>query len=162
MFLQDLYERMEKDLDTISFSGEFKVDKSGQKETIVTSSDFNETVSESGSNTNKQTSDKGSKKKKGKSNNTHTNNNNNLDNQEPIGSKSKKNHRKGKAASSSDSKSSAKKDDDTPNIFSEEKLCEKINELVPDFEDQGDFFSFPFLLSYLPFLFTFFVIFYYF
>ncbi|KAL4558280.1 hypothetical protein LXL04_036478 [Taraxacum kok-saghyz] len=136
-FIKDLYERMEKDLDTISFSDEFKVVKSGQQETNVTSSDFNDTVSESGSNTNKQTSDKGSKKKKGKSNNTNTNNNNNSDNQEPVSSKSKKNHRKGKAASSSDSKSSAKKDDDTPNIFSEEKLCEKINELVPDFEDQG-------------------------
>lgn len=134
-FIKDLYERMEKDLDTISLSGltdDFHVAKSGQ-ETNGSPSDFNDTISESGSH--KQTSEKGSKKKKGKSNT-----NNNSENQEPVPAKSKKNHRKGKAASSShgsDPKSNAKKDEDTLSIFSEEQLCQKITELVPDFEDQG-------------------------
>lgn len=134
-FIKDLYERMEKDLDTISLTD---VAKSGQ-ETNGTPSEVNDTISESGSY--KQPSDKGSKKKKGKSNtNTKTADYNQDNDQEPIPPKSKKNHRKGKAASSShgsDQKSSAKKDEDTLGIFSEEELCQKINGLVPDFEDQG-------------------------
>lgn len=139
-FVKDLYERMEKDLDTISLPNDLhvaKVVKSGQ-ETSVTQSDLSETNSESGSI--KQTSDKGSKKKKGKSNTNIKTADNNSDNQEPVPAKSKKNHRKGKAASSShvsDPKSNSKKDEDTLGIFSEEELCQKITELVPDFEDQG-------------------------
>ncbi|KAI3749982.1 hypothetical protein L2E82_20606 [Cichorium intybus] len=139
-FVKDLYERMEKDLDTISLPNDLhvaKVVKSGQ-ETSVIQSDLSETNSESGSV--KQTSDKGSKKKKGKTNTNTKTADNNSDNQEPVPSKSKKNHRKGKAASSShvsDPKSNAKKDEDTLGIFSEEELCQKITELVPDFEDQG-------------------------
>ncbi|KAI3507805.1 hypothetical protein L1887_22800 [Cichorium endivia] len=142
-FIKDLYERMEKDLDTISLPGltndlhVAKVVKSGQ-ETSVIQSDLSETNSESGSI--KQTSDKGSKKKKGKSNTNTKTADNNSDNQEPVPAKSKKNHRKGKAASSShvsSPKSNAKKDEDTLGIFSEEELCQKITELVPDFEDQG-------------------------
>lgn len=154
-FVKDLYERMEKDLDTISFSGPSstgladdwhvtKVAKSGQ-ETSGTPADFNDTSSESGSN--KQAADRGSKKKKGKPNtNTKTGAvDNSSDNQESVPSKSKKNQRKGKVTSSSlgsDSKSNAKKDvdkikEESLGIFSEDELCRRITELVPDFEEQG-------------------------
>ncbi|XP_024981037.1 E3 UFM1-protein ligase 1 homolog isoform X2 [Cynara cardunculus var. scolymus] len=154
-FVKDLYERMEKDLDTINFSGPSstgladdwhvtKVAKSGQ-ETSGAPADFNDTSSESGSN--KQAADRGSKRKKGKPNiNSKAGAvDNSSDNQEPVPAKSKKNQRKGKVASSSlgpDSKSNAKKDvdkikEESLGIFSEEELCQKITELVPDFEEQG-------------------------
>ncbi|KAJ9565423.1 hypothetical protein OSB04_001389 [Centaurea solstitialis] len=150
-FVKDLYERMEKDLDTINFSTGLaddlhvtKVAKSGQ-ETSGTPADLNDTSSESGSN--KQAADRGSKKKKGKSN-TNTKISavdDSSDNQEPVPAKSKKNQRKGKVTSSShgsDSKSNAKKDvdkmkEESLGIFSEEELCHRITELVPDFEEQG-------------------------
>lgn len=154
-FVKDLYERMEKDLDTISFSGPSstglaadwhvtKVAKSGQ-ETSGTPADFNDTSSESSSN--KQAADRGSKKKKGKPNtNTKTGAvDDSSDNQESVPAKSKKNQRKGKVTSSSlgsDSKSNAKKDvdkmkEESLSIFSEEELCQRLTELVPDFEEQG-------------------------
>lgn len=148
-FIKDLYERMEKDLDNISLSGltdEFhvtKAAKSGQETSGAP--DFNDASSESGSH--KQAADKGSKKKRGKSStNTKTgapdnNNNNNSENQEPVPTKSKKNQRKNKVTSSSSSHGSDPKSNKTKEenlgIFSEEELCQRITELVPDFEDQG-------------------------
>lgn len=148
-FVKDLYERMEKDMDTISLSGSMstgltddwhatKVAKSGQ-ETSGTPADFNDAISESGSN--KPATDRGSKKKKGKIN---TNSkasaaDNNSDNPEPVPAKSKKNQRKGKVTSSStgsDPKSNKIKEESS-GMFTEEELCQKITELVPDFEDQG-------------------------
>lgn len=142
-FVKDLYERMEKDLDTISLSrvtDDFHVTKvanSGQETSIT--HDFSDKSSESGST--KQTADVGSKKKKGKSNpNTKTGAADNTpDIQEPVPAKSKKNQRKSKVTSSSlgpDSKSNKVKEESL-GIFSEEELCHKITELVPDFEDQG-------------------------
>ncbi|GJW09334.1 E3 UFM1-protein ligase 1 [Tanacetum coccineum] len=148
-FVKDLYVRMEKDLDTISLSGPLstgltddwhatKVAKSGQ-ETSGTPADFNDAISESGSN--KPATDRGSKKKKGK---TNTNSkasaaDNNSDNPEPVPAKSKKNQRKGKVTSPStrsDPKSNKIKEESS-GMFTEEELCQKITELVPDFEDQG-------------------------
>ncbi|XP_071715518.1 E3 UFM1-protein ligase 1 homolog [Rutidosis leptorrhynchoides] len=143
-FVKDLYDRMEKDLDTISMSGPSsdevrvnKVAKSGQ-ETSGTS-DFNDTSSESGSN--KPGADKGSKKKRGKGNtNTKTGAvDNSSENQEPVSTKSKKNQRKGKGTSSSvvsDPKSNKSKEE-SPGLFSEKELCRRITEFFPDFEDQG-------------------------
>lgn len=141
-YLQDLYERMEKDLDTINFSvlsDEFhvaKVSKSTQE--TRSTPDFNDTSSESGST--KQAADKGSKKKKGKSNTNAKTVDNSPDNHDPVPTKSKKNQRKSKGASSSlgpDQKSSKIKEE-SPVIFSEEDLCQRLTELVPDFEDQGE------------------------
>ncbi|KAM0044788.1 putative E3 UFM1-protein ligase 1 [Helianthus debilis subsp. tardiflorus] len=141
-FVKDLYVRMEKDLDTINFSGlteQFhvtKVAKSGQE--TSGSPDFNETSSESGST--KQATDKGSKKKKGKSNTNTKTVDNSSDNQEqPVLTKLKKNQRKSKGTSSSlgpDPKSNKIKEESL-GIFSEEELCQRLTELVPDFEDQG-------------------------
>ncbi|KAK9065902.1 hypothetical protein SSX86_015304 [Deinandra increscens subsp. villosa] len=140
-FVKDLYERMEKDLDTISLSGlsdEFhvnKVAKSGQE--TSSTPDFNETSSESGST--KQAADKGSRKKKGKSNTNTRTADNSSDNQDPVPTKSKKNQRKSKGTSSShgpDPKSNKIKEESL-GIFSEEELCQRLTELVPDFEDQG-------------------------
>nr|XP_043635591.1 E3 UFM1-protein ligase 1 homolog [Erigeron canadensis] len=142
-FVKDLYERMEKDLDNISLSGHTddphvtKVAKLGQE--ANSNLDINDTSSESGSN--KQSADRGSRKKKGKTN-TNTKNSasdNILDDQDPAPAKSKKNQRKGKGTSSSqgsDPKSSKIKDE-TRGMFSEEDLCQKITEIVPDFEDQA-------------------------
>ncbi|XP_076881803.1 E3 UFM1-protein ligase 1 homolog [Bidens hawaiensis] len=139
-FVKDLYERMEKDLDTINFAGLIdelnatKAAKSGQE--TSSSPDFNDTSSEMGST---KTTDKGSKKKKGKSNTYTKTVDNSSEIQEPVPAKSKKNQRKNKGTSSStgpDPKSNKVKEE-SPAIFSEEELCQKLTELVPDFEDQG-------------------------
>ncbi|KAI7751445.1 hypothetical protein M8C21_001181 [Ambrosia artemisiifolia] len=140
-FVKDLYERMEKDLDSINFSGltdvshVTKVAKSGQE--TSGSPDINDTSSESGST--KQAADKGSKKKKGKSNANTKTFEDTSENQEPVSTKTKKNQRKGKGTSSSlgpDPKSNKTKEE-SPGIFSEEELCQRLTQLVPDFEDQG-------------------------
>ncbi|KAI3806361.1 hypothetical protein L1987_22262 [Smallanthus sonchifolius] len=140
-FVKDLYERMEKDLDTINLSGltdEFhvtKVTKLGQE--TSSTPDLNDTSSESGST--KQAADKGSKKKKGKSNTNTKTVDNSPDKQDHVPTKSKKNQRKSKGTSSSlgpDPKSTKIKEESL-GIFSEEELCQRLTEIVPDFEDQG-------------------------
>lgn len=130
-------------MDNINLSGPSStgiIDAKSGQEISGTPADFNDTSSESGSN--KQAADRGSKKKKGKSNaNTKTTAADSSDNLEPVPAKSKKNQRKGKLSSSSpgsDPKSSAKKEESL-GVFSEEELCQKITELVPDFEEQGEF-----------------------
>lgn len=147
-FVKDLYERMEKDLDTMSFSGqsstgltdEFHVNKVVKSVQVTSGTpDFNDTNSVSGSN--KSAADRGSKKKRGKGNtNTKTGAADvSSEIEEPVPTKSKKNQRKGKGTSSSvgsDPKSNKVKEESL-GILSEEKLCQRITELVPDFEDQG-------------------------
>ncbi|XP_059660679.1 E3 UFM1-protein ligase 1 homolog [Cornus florida] len=142
-FIKDLFDRMEKEMETLSLSVFSSNKMCGDSSSNLAES--NETATESG--TNKQASEKGSKKKKGKSSvNTKSGTaETSPDNQEPIPTKSKKNQRKGKDASSSqvvDSKSGAKKEsikmkEDTLSIPSEEWLIQKITMLVPDFEEQG-------------------------
>ncbi|XP_057480283.1 E3 UFM1-protein ligase 1 homolog [Actinidia eriantha] len=153
-FVKDLFDSMEKEMETFSlsgFSGRGRDDLHATKETktgndLSSSSlaESNETGNESGNS--RQGFDKGSKKKKGKSvGNAKTVAAENIsDNQEPVPSKSKKNQRKGKDTSSLqvlEAKSGNKKEldkmkEDSVSI-SEEWLIQKIILLVPEFEEQG-------------------------
>ncbi|XAR59030.1 hypothetical protein NMG60_11014646 [Bertholletia excelsa] len=142
-FIKDLFDRMEKEVETFSlsgFSGSRLRDDHVTKEAKAESKD---TAIDSVSH--KQGSEKGSKKKKGKSAGsakavaTETS----LDSQETVPTKSKKNQRKGKDSSLEvlDSKSGVKKEsdkmkEDSLNL-SEELLIQKIILLVPEFEEQG-------------------------
>lgn len=154
-FVKDLFDRMEKEVETSNHSGlsssvlsEDLHAVKGAKVTHESSGSLVDSMdigNESGAG--KHALEKGSKKKKGKS----TGNTKTVaaetgpDTQESFPIKSKKNQRKGKVTSSSqvsDSKAGAKKDvdklkEDGLSIFSDEWLCQKIITLVPDFEDQG-------------------------
>ncbi|KAK2999952.1 hypothetical protein RJ639_023147 [Escallonia herrerae] len=148
-FVKDLFDRLEKEMETLTLSVPDLHPAKDVKFGNESSSDLaesTETGSESGFS--KQVLEKGSKKKKGKSlGNTKMVAAESLpDNQESVSTKSKKNQRKGKATSSSqisDSKSGSRKDvekikEDDFTEFSKERLIQKILTLVPDFEDQDD------------------------
>ncbi|XP_060170255.1 E3 UFM1-protein ligase 1 homolog [Lycium barbarum] len=134
-FVKDLFDRMEKEMETLSIPGLVgagPVDESRDNST----SEVNETSSDAG--ISKQASEKGSKKKKGKSSgNTKTAQaETGADYQESAPSKSKKSQRKGKVSSGSQTSSGARKDEDSLAI-SEEWVIQKITSLNPDFEEQG-------------------------
>ncbi|KAK9280318.1 hypothetical protein L1049_014006 [Liquidambar formosana] len=151
-FIKDVFDRMEKEMDTFSFSGSsgtlvyddlhlVKEAKVGHDSSKFT--DSNEIGNESGNT--KQSMEKGSRKKKGKSGNTKIiATEAGPDNQESIPTKSKRNQRKGKDTSSlqvSESKTGDKKEldkmKDNFSVPSEGWVMQKIAVLVPEFEEQG-------------------------
>ncbi|CAI0451914.1 unnamed protein product [Linum tenue] len=133
-FLKDLYDRVEKETETFTFSG-----SSGA---IVTDEPIKEAKS-SGRSTDSNETVNDRKKKKGKSAGPKAEETIPDDDYVPI--KGKKSQRKGKGGASgqvSDSKSAAKKDSakkQEENIIypSEEWIIEKILALIPDLEEQG-------------------------
>ncbi|KAL6967433.1 hypothetical protein U1Q18_033242 [Sarracenia purpurea var. burkii] len=149
-FVKDLFDRVEKEIETFSLSGfsgsghdDLHATKDAKPGNELRSSlaESNETGNET--STNKQGFEKGSKKKRGKSagNAKIVAAETSPANEEPIPTKSKKNQRKGKDTSSLqvlDAKSGAKDKmkEENPN-FSEEWLIQKIMLLVPEFEEQG-------------------------
>lgn len=153
-FDKDVYDRLEKELETFNISGssgvvlsdDLSYSKVGQDSSRF--ADSHETVNEMSSN--KQATEKGSKKKRGKSSGTAAASitESNVNPQENFTAKSKKSQRKGKDNSSmqvSESKAAVKKElvktrEDNNNIPSEKWVLEKISMLVPDFEEQGLFF----------------------
>ncbi|KAG4198629.1 hypothetical protein ERO13_A05G098800v2 [Gossypium hirsutum] len=150
-FVKDVYDRVEKELETLSHSGSstiilsddshmVKEAKAGKD--LSKSSEPVETVTESGNK--KRGTEKGSKKKKGKSSGARTvSAEGDSENEDYIPTKSKKNQKKGKDASSSqvaDSRKVVKKDSikaQEENVPSEEWLMQKLEALLPDFEEQG-------------------------
>ncbi|CAN4119993.1 unnamed protein product [Withania somnifera] len=147
-FVKDLFDRIEKEMDTLSIPGlagsgpvdESRVAKDAKVGYANSASELNETSSDAG--ISKQASEKGSKKKKGKSggNTKMAQAETGADYQEAAPSKSKKSQRKGKVSSgsqTSDSKSGARKDDDSLGAISEEWVIQKITSLNPDFDEQG-------------------------
>ncbi|XVF46451.1 hypothetical protein PTKIN_Ptkin03bG0027600 [Pterospermum kingtungense] len=150
-FVKDVYDRVEKEMETLSHSGSstimlsedshlVKEAKAGQD--INKSSEPFETGSESGNS--KRGTEKGSKKKKGKSSGTKTvSTEGDSENEDYIPTKSRKNQKKGKGVSSSqvaDSRKGAKKESSKTQeeiVPSDEWLMQKLAILVPDFEEQG-------------------------
>ncbi|XVF05585.1 hypothetical protein REPUB_Repub05bG0185300 [Reevesia pubescens] len=150
-FLKDVYDHVEKEMETFSHSGSstimlsdyshlVKEEKAGQD--LSKSSEPFETGSESGNR--KRGTEKGSKKKKGKSSGTKAvSAEGDSENEDYVPTKSKKNQKKGKDTSSSqvaDSRKGAKKDSIKTQeeiVPSEEWLMQKLAILVPDFEEQG-------------------------
>ncbi|XP_009358296.2 LOW QUALITY PROTEIN: E3 UFM1-protein ligase 1 homolog [Pyrus x bretschneideri] len=148
-FIKDVYDRLEKEMETFSVSvPSSTVVSDDLQETKVghdtsRSTESNETVSDSSSN--KQATEKGSKKKKGRGAGSMITGpaESELDNQDNVPTKSKKNQRKGKNTSSgqaSESKAAAKLvkiKEENLNVPSEDWVMNKITALVPDFEEQG-------------------------
>ncbi|XP_022729984.1 E3 UFM1-protein ligase 1 homolog [Durio zibethinus] len=150
-FVKDVYDRVEKEMETFSHSGSstimlsddshlVKEAKAGQE--LSKSSERFETGSESGNS--KRGTEKGPKKKKGKSSGTKTvSAEGDSENEDYIPTKAKKNQKKGKDTSSSqvaDSRKGAKKDSIKTQeeiVPSEEWLMQKLEILVPDYEEQG-------------------------
>ncbi|XP_034221127.1 E3 UFM1-protein ligase 1 homolog isoform X2 [Prunus dulcis] len=148
-FIKDVYDRLEKEMETFNVSGtsgtvvsdDLRETKAGHDASRLT--ELTENVSDS--SVNKQAMEKGSKKKKGKgAGNMMTGPaENELDNQDRAPTKSKKNQRKGKNISSeqvAESKAAAKLvkiKEENLNIPSEDWVMKKIATLVPDFEEQG-------------------------
>ncbi|MBA0774517.1 hypothetical protein Gotri_009721, partial [Gossypium trilobum] len=150
-FVKDVYDRVEKELETLSHSGSstiilsddshmVKEAKAGKD--LSKSSEPVETVTESGNK--KRGTEKGSKKKKGKSSGARTvSAEGDSENEDYIPTKSKKNQKKGKDTSSSqvaDLRKVAKKDSikaQEENVPSDEWLMQKLEALLPDFEEQG-------------------------
>ncbi|XP_050371357.1 E3 UFM1-protein ligase 1 homolog isoform X2 [Argentina anserina] len=148
-FIKDVYERLDKEMETFIVSGfsatvvsdDSQETKLGHGTSRFTES--NETPSDSSSS--KQTMEKGSKKKKGRAaaNMGVGAGEGDMDNQDSAPAKSKKNQRKGKissAAQVAESKATAKSvksKEENLNIPSEEWMMNKIAILVPDFEEQG-------------------------
>ncbi|KAJ4725901.1 E3 UFM1-protein ligase 1 [Melia azedarach] len=150
--LKDVYDRMEKEVESFRLSGSSgimpsddshlgKEAKIGHETGRFTES--SETSSESG---HKNATEKGSKKKKGKSGGNAKSgaSESGADEQEYIPPKSKKSQRRGKDTSSqlSDSKPGAKKEgvkmqEENLKVPSEEWVIRKIMMLNPDFEEQG-------------------------
>ncbi|KAK9022346.1 hypothetical protein V6N11_002619 [Hibiscus sabdariffa] len=129
--LKDVYDRVEKEMETLSHAG---------SSTVML--ELAETVTESGNR--KRGTEKGSKKKEGKSSGTKiASAEGDSENEDYIPTKSKKNQKKGKDTSSSqgaDSRKVAKKDSikaQEENVPSEEWLMQKLAALLPDFEEQG-------------------------
>ncbi|CAN6559679.1 unnamed protein product [Malus baccata var. baccata] len=148
-FIKDVYDRLEKEMETFSVSvPSSTVVSDDLRETKVghdtsRSTESNETVSDSSSN--KQAAEKGSKKKKGRGAGSMITGpaESELDNQDNVPTKSKKNQRKGKNISSgqaAESKAAAKLvkiKEENLNVPSEDWVMNKITALVPDFEEQG-------------------------
>ncbi|KAL5581100.1 hypothetical protein UlMin_013542 [Ulmus minor] len=143
-FIKDVYDRLEKEMETFSVSGSSGVILSGDLPESK-STESNETVNEVV--TNKQATDRGSKKKRGKSSGIKlaSASESGMNTQENVTAKSKKSQRKGKDTSSlqvSDSKVALKKEsvetkEVNQNVPSEEWVMQKITMLVPEFEEQG-------------------------
>ncbi|XWS28894.1 hypothetical protein CRYUN_Cryun25bG0111000 [Craigia yunnanensis] len=139
-FVKDVYDRIEKEMETFSHSG---------SSTIMLSDDsYLVKEAKAGQDLSKSSelrgTEKGSKKKKGKSSGTKTMSaEGDSENEDYIYTKSKKNQKKGKDMSSSqvaDSRKGAKKDSFKTQeeiVPSEEWLMQKLVILVPDFEEQG-------------------------
>ncbi|XP_052183212.1 E3 UFM1-protein ligase 1 homolog [Diospyros lotus] len=153
-FVKDLFDRMEKEMETFCFSGSpgsrFD-DPHSTKEANAGNElgssllEFNEAGKES--SVNIQGFEKGTKKKKGKSVGSAKTGNaeTGAEDKEPVPAKSRKNQRKGKDTFSLqvlDAKSGAKKEldkmkEENPSL-SEERLIQKILSEVPEFEEQDD------------------------
>ncbi|KAM1148907.1 hypothetical protein ACFX2B_029264 [Malus domestica] len=148
-FIKDVYDRLEKEMETFSVSvPSSTVVSDDLRETKVghdtsRSTESNETVSDSSSN--KQAAEKGSKKKKGRGAGSIITGpaESELDNQDNVPTRSKKNQRKGKNISSgqaAESKAAAKLvkiKEENLNVPSEDWVMNKIIALVSDFEEQG-------------------------
>ncbi|XP_050141225.1 E3 UFM1-protein ligase 1 homolog [Malus sylvestris] len=148
-FIKDVYDRLEKEMETFSVSvPSSTVVSDDLQETKVghdtsRSTESNETVSDSSSN--KQAAEKGSKKKKGRGAGSMITGpaESELDNQDNVPTRSKKNQRKGKNISSgqaAESKAAAKLvkiKEENLNVPSEDWVMNKITALVSDFEEQG-------------------------
>ncbi|PPD88494.1 hypothetical protein GOBAR_AA38740 [Gossypium barbadense] len=150
-FVKDVYDRVEKELETLSHSGSSTIILSDESHMVKEakagkdlskSSEPVETVTESGNK--KRGTEKGSKKKKGKSSGARTvSAEGDSENEDYIPTKSKKNQKKGKDTSSSqvaDLRKVAKKDSikaQEENVPSDEWLMQKLEALLPDFEEQG-------------------------
>lgn len=145
---------MDKESQTSSLSALFGTQAPDSLDTSINSKDrksLNSNPAESNEMgieiaNSKQTSEIGSKKKRGKSLGSAKTGaaENSTDNQESVSNKSKRNQKKGKATATqvSDLKPGAKKNadklnGDNINIFPEKLLIERINKLVPEFEEQG-------------------------
>lgn len=152
-FVKDVYDRVEKEVESFGLSGSSGIMPSDDsyliKEAKVgqdtnRSSEASETSSESG---HKNVLEKGSKKKRGKSGGNVKSGatESGADDTEYIPTKSKKNQKRGKdtpPSQVSDSKPGAKKDggklqEGNLNVPSEEWVIQKIMMLNPDFEEQG-------------------------
>lgn len=145
---------MDKESQTSSLSGLFGTQAPDSWDTSIDSkvckslssnlAESNETAVEIGNS--KHTSEIGSKKKRGKPSGSAKTGaaENSSDNHESVPNKSKRNQKKGKtmATQVSDLKPGAKKNadkmpEDNVNIFPEKLLIQRINKLVPEFEEQG-------------------------
>ncbi|XP_022151600.1 E3 UFM1-protein ligase 1 homolog [Momordica charantia] len=151
IFIKDLYDRMEKEMETInvpgSSAGIFSADSLSSSKLGNDPSTFAESV-ETGNDSGKtgEIMEKRSKKKKGKStgNTLSTAAESAVDDQESS-TKSKKNQRKAKATSSvqvaeaktGGKKESVKSKENNINIPTEEWVTEKIKTMMPDFEEHG-------------------------
>lgn len=153
-FVKNLFDSLDKESQTSSLSALFgtqapdsldaSIDSKGRKSLNSSLAESNETGSEVANS--KHTSEIGSKKKRGKSSGSAKTGaaENSPDIQESVPNKSKRNQKKGKAmaAQVSDLKPGGKKNadkmtEDNINIFPEKLLIERINKLVPEFEEQG-------------------------
>ncbi|KAL1818915.1 hypothetical protein ACET3Z_013784 [Daucus carota] len=153
-FVKNLFESLDKESQTSSLSGVYgtqapdsldaSIDSKVRKGLSSNLTESNETEAEIVNS--KHTSEVGSKKRRGKSSGSAKTGaaENSTDNQESVPSKSKRNQKKGKAmaAQVSDLKPGGKKSvdklpEDTVNIFPEKLLIQRINKLVPEFEEQG-------------------------
>ncbi|CAM8879117.1 unnamed protein product [Rhodiola kirilowii] len=141
--LKDLFTRLEKEMETISFSGSAVDDHTLVKEAKGGHDPGRSTMMENANeNGNKLGNEKVSKKKKGKSaaNAKNSAAEVSLDNQDSVSTKSKRNQKKGKESQALESKGGPKSLVDKAkeqNIPSEEWVMEKIMKMVPDFEEQG-------------------------
>ncbi|CAM8879118.1 unnamed protein product [Rhodiola kirilowii] len=143
IFIKDLFTRLEKEMETISFSGSAVDDHTLVKEAKGGHDPGRSTMMENANeNGNKLGNEKVSKKKKGKSaaNAKNSAAEVSLDNQDSVSTKSKRNQKKGKESQALESKGGPKSLVDKAkeqNIPSEEWVMEKIMKMVPDFEEQG-------------------------
>ncbi|CAM8879112.1 unnamed protein product [Rhodiola kirilowii] len=143
IFIKDLFTRLEKEMETISFSGSAVDDHTLVKEAKGGHDPGRSTMMENANeNGNKLGNEKVSKKKKGKSaaNAKNSAAEVSLDNQDSVSTKSKRNQKKGKESQAPESKGGPKSLVDKAkeqNIPSEEWVMEKIMKMVPDFEEQG-------------------------
>ncbi|XP_073149734.1 E3 UFM1-protein ligase 1 homolog isoform X2 [Henckelia pumila] len=146
-FVLDLFNRIEKDMETFLVSGlpedsQSAKDSKQGRDDVSSLADPDDFDNQSGI---RPMPEKGSKKKKGKSMGNVKAGGSEIvpEFQESAVVKSKKNQKKGKvipALQVPDSKSGSKKSNrvDIPVFLSEESLIQKIKELIPDLEDQDD------------------------
>ncbi|KAI4382356.1 hypothetical protein MLD38_008330 [Melastoma candidum] len=142
-FLKDLYDRLEKEMDTFlgSASG-YSNDYSAVAYTSSASSDLNEAVKESSSSGN--IVEPGGRQKRGKATSTvKADMVDSSENADYLPSRSKKNQKKSKDLSrlhASESKAGAKKEhksaEELPSVPSKEWIVQKVLTLCPDFQEQ--------------------------
>ncbi|KZV38672.1 hypothetical protein F511_33617 [Dorcoceras hygrometricum] len=151
-FVMGLFNRIERDMETFHVSGLTTTGLSEDSQPVKDSKHGRNDVSnlpdpddyDSQSGISKPIPEKGSKKKKGKSmGNVKAGGTETVPEfQESAATKSKKNQKKGKVipALQLDSKSGSKKESnrtDNPSFLSEESVIQKLEELIPDLEEQG-------------------------